>query len=181
METEGTAPTMSFLSESRARTGNDKGQPRIPADGRPSYLRSKVTNGARLFVSGAGDGNSAWARRWRDLIELHVNDGGGADRMSEAEVSLCKRCATLEIQLESMEAAMSEGKIVDVEQYARIASHLRRIFETTGLKRAMVEVDDYWSRPPPPARAPSFIPDDGDDAAEAATLASEAPSLGGAP
>jgi len=75
--------------------------------------------------------------------------------MSEAELSLCRRCATLEISLETMEAAMSEGKPADPEVYARIASHLRRILETLGIKRRPREIEsnpllDYFSREPPP-------------------------------
>jgi hypothetical protein len=47
----------------------------------PPRQRSAVTNGRRLFVD--GDGNSAWSRRYRDLIAGHVSDLGGADHLSE--------------------------------------------------------------------------------------------------
>ena len=109
--------------------------------GRAANLRSKVTNGSRVFAVG-GDGYSPWTRRWRDLVELHVSDAGGTDTMSEAELSHCRRCASLEISLEQMEAAMSEGKEADPEIYARIASHLRRLLETPGLKRVARSRED---------------------------------------
>ena len=51
---------------------------------------------------------------------------------------------------------MSEGdSMVDFDQYGRLAGHLRRLFETLGVKRVAKPVNDhnvlsdYFSRPPP--------------------------------
>jgi hypothetical protein len=101
---------------------------------RLAQLKSKVTNGRRVFAVG-GDGRGAWTRRWKDIVELHVADAGGRDYMTEAMLSLCRRAATLEIQLEQLECCMSQGDDVDIEIYGRIASHLRRILETLGVER----------------------------------------------
>jgi hypothetical protein len=127
---------------------------------RLATVRSKVTNGRRVFAVG-GDGRGAWTRRWKDIVELHVTDAGGRDHMSEAMLSLCRRAATLEIQLEQLERCMSEGDDVDIEIYGRIASHLRRILETLGVERKARPVNDgstvlsdYFSRPPPKGAAP---------------------------
>ncbi|HEV7910732.1 MAG TPA: hypothetical protein VGP28_06535, partial [Methylocella sp.] len=60
-----------------------------------------MTNGRRVFAVG-GDGRGAWTRRWKDIVELHVADAGGRDCMTEAMLSLCRRAATLEIQLEQL-------------------------------------------------------------------------------
>jgi hypothetical protein len=91
-----------------------------------------------LFVE--GDGRGAWARRWRDLIEAHVADLGGAEALSSAERSLIKRASTLEIELEQVEGRLSMGKAQDLAVYATAASHLRRIFETLGLDRKARDV-----------------------------------------
>jgi len=64
---------------------------------RPTRTRSKVTNGRRTFVD--GDGKSAWARRRKDMIELHVADMGGWDALSEAQISLATRAAVIEVEL----------------------------------------------------------------------------------
>ena len=80
---------------------------------RPPQLRSRVTNGRTVFAIG-GDGRGAWTRRWKDLCEAHTNDCGGASRLTEAKLSLCRRAATLEVQFEQLEAQMSEGKDVDL-------------------------------------------------------------------
>jgi hypothetical protein len=95
--------------------------------------RSAVTSGRKLFVT--GDSNSAWARRFHDLVQGHVSDLGGRSVMSEAQFALCKRAAGLEVELEQMEGRLSLGEQVDLNCYGRAASHLRRLLEALGLKR----------------------------------------------
>jgi hypothetical protein len=107
---------------------------------RPQQLKSKTTNGRRVFVIG-GDGRGAWTRRWRDLVELHTADCGGADAISEAMLSLCRRISAIEVQLEQMEAQMSEGDLkVDLDLYNRLAGNLRRMLESIGLQRVSRDV-----------------------------------------
>jgi hypothetical protein len=56
--------------------------------------------------------------------------------MSEAQLSLCRRASALEVQLEQMEAKMSEGDVkVDLDLYNRLAGNLHRTFETLGVER----------------------------------------------
>jgi hypothetical protein len=97
-----------------------------------------VTNGRRLFVD--GDGNSAWSRRFRDLVVGHVGDMGGRAVLSEAQVSLIKRASALECELEGMEGRLSKGEDVDLDSYQRAASALRRILESLGLDRVARDV-----------------------------------------
>jgi hypothetical protein len=104
-----------------------------PSIKRSVQNRSAVTNRKRLFVE--GDGRSPWARRWRDLVELHAGDLGGIDVLSEAQFSLIKRAATIEVELELSEGRMSMGQEVDLDVFTRSASHLRRILETLGIER----------------------------------------------
>ena len=101
----------------------------------PRKQRSATTNGRRAFVIG-GDGRGAWVRRWKDLVELHSIDLGGADRASEAQLSLIRRASALTVQIEQMEAKMSEGDDrLDLDLYNRCAGNLRRILETLGIER----------------------------------------------
>jgi hypothetical protein len=99
-------------------------------------VRSQVTNGKRTFVQ--GDGRSPWARRWRDLIEAHARDlsPNGIEHLSEAQRSLIKRAATIEIQLEAVEGQLSEGKEANLSAYAAASGHLKRILEYLGDRRA---------------------------------------------
>ena len=108
-------------------------QDRRPSIARSVRNRSAVTNRKRLFVD--GDGRSPWARRWRDLIELHAGDLGGIDVLSEAQFSLIKRAATIEVELELSEGRMSRSEEVDLDIFTRSVSHLRRILETLGIER----------------------------------------------
>jgi hypothetical protein len=111
---------------------------RPAADARAPRQRSAVTNGKRQFVD--GNGNAAWTRRWRDLTSAHAADLGGADILSEAQSSLIRRVATIEIELEQLEGKLSKGEAVDLDGYTRAASHLRRILETLGIKRVPRDV-----------------------------------------
>lgn len=112
-----------------------------PLAARPRNLRSATTNGNRAFVLG-GDGRGAWVRRWRDLVDLHVGDLGGISACSEAQLSLCRRIATTEVELERLEARMSEGDDrVDLDVFNRLAGNLRRMFDSIGLERRARPVD----------------------------------------
>src|SRR6516164_5960534 len=112
-----------------------------PAGGpeeRPKRPFSAVSSGRKLLLK--GDVNSAWARRYRDVIASLTNDLGGRDMIGEAKAALIRDCAALEIVLEKMRGRMSEGQNVDAEAYARIAAHRRRLLETLGLERVARDV-----------------------------------------
>jgi hypothetical protein len=119
-------------TEVPAKAGNGL---RVPGKKRP---RSRVTSGRSQFIN--GNPNSAWARRFHDLVVGHVQDAGGRSCLSEAQLALCKRAATLECELERLEALLSQGEQVDLDSYGRAASHLRRILESIGLERKARDV-----------------------------------------
>ena len=107
----------------------------VVAQGKPR-VRSRVSNGSALFVG--ADGRSAWARRLRDLIQMHLSDLGGEAAVSEAEKSIIRRAATLTVELERLEARFAqagEASADDLDLYQRAAGNLRRLLEAVGLKR----------------------------------------------
>ena len=101
---------------------------------------SRATTGRRLFAEG-GDGRSVWGRRWRDLCLSHAADLGGPGVLSEAQTSVIKRVASLEIALESMEARMSEGERIDLDQFGRLTGRLCRLLELIGIRRLTKPLD----------------------------------------
>jgi hypothetical protein len=111
-------------------------QQRAPS--RAIRARSAVTSGRQLFVD--GNPNTAWSRRYHDLVIGHMNDLGGADLLSEAQFSLIRRAAALECELERLDARLSVGEEVDLDSYGRCAGHLRRLFETIGVERKARDV-----------------------------------------
>ena len=117
------------------------------------YKRSGVTNGKRAFL--LGDGNSPWYRRFKDIAELHASDLGGAEALSEAQLSLCRRASTMEVELERMEGQLSLGQEIDLEAYSRIAQRLHAILAGLGLQRVARTVDgsntltEYFARSRP--------------------------------
>jgi hypothetical protein len=101
---------------------------------------SQVTKGKRVFVE-LGDGRSAWARRWSDLILAHANDLGGPELLSEAQISIIRRASAMECELEAMEGRMSAGQPVDIGQYGRLTSCLCRMLELVGIRRLSKPLD----------------------------------------
>jgi hypothetical protein len=94
-----------------------------------------MTNGAIL----PGMGRSAWVRRLKDLVRLHVADLGGDANVSEGERAIIRRAAVIITELERMERAfaLSEGApgIPELETYQRMANTMRRLLEAVGLQR----------------------------------------------
>jgi hypothetical protein len=105
------------------------GRPRDPQ-------RSRITNGSALLPG--VDGRSAWVRRCKDVIGLHLSDLGGVDNVSEAEHSIVRRIAVLTCELERLEAVFAtagEATADQLDLYQRTANSLRRHLETIGIER----------------------------------------------
>jgi hypothetical protein len=115
-------------------------------DNRPQYsrtrqlakptARSRITNGKELLPG--VDGRTLWARRFRDVLALHLGDLGGEANTSEAEKALARRAACLIVELEQLELRFAqsggaEGNLL--ERYQRAANSLRRLLESLGLER----------------------------------------------
>ena len=78
-----------------------------------------------------------------DITELHANDLGGETVLSESQISLCRRAATLEVSLEQLEAKMSEGINCDLDLFNRLSGNLREsLLESLGLQRKSRDVPD---------------------------------------
>jgi hypothetical protein len=69
--------------------------------------RSKVTNGRQLFID--GDARLKVSRRFRDVLASIATDLGGADRLSESQKQIARRCAMLSVECEIMESAAVAG------------------------------------------------------------------------
>ena len=98
-----------------------------------SRSRSSVTNGKRLFVEHRGD--TAWARRFRDVLVEIISDLGGLDVLSEGQKQLARRAATLCITCERMEGKAAAGEEIDLTAYGMLTDRLGRTFARLGLKR----------------------------------------------
>jgi len=94
--------------------------------------RSAVTNGCKLLMSG---GATQWGRRFADLVAEHAQDLGGAAVLTEAQIGLIRRVSALECELELREDKLAAGGEVDLDEFARVSGHCRRLWETLGLCR----------------------------------------------
>jgi hypothetical protein len=125
------------------RNGVTRNTPRV--GDRLACARSRITNGKELLPG--IDERSVWVRRLRDVINLHAEDRGGDDSLSEAERSILRRAAVLTVELEYQEAkfaeAHAEGRMPSdkaLDLYSRLAGNLRRLLESVGIRRSMRDV-----------------------------------------
>ena len=105
------------------------------------HARSRLTNGSSLLAN--VDGRSTWARRMRDLIELHTSDLGGVDACSNAERALVRRAACLSLECELLESRFAtDGQSTpqSLDLYQRTSNSLRRLLESLGLERRQRDV-----------------------------------------
>jgi hypothetical protein len=122
----------------------------VNAPGGDSRQKSRVGNGNGLLVE--GDQRSAWVRRAKDQILAHCNWRGGEAACTSAELSLIRRAACMEVELERMECAFAkagEASPGEIDLYARTTGQLRRLFETlnAGLAARPRDVtNDYIDR-----------------------------------
>lgn len=105
--------------------------------------RSRITNGSHHFAYGSpADLDSAWARRWRDLIALTSDALGGHESLSEHKRVQVKAYASLCVQLEQLnERQLTPGADFDSDLYLRTCGMLNRCARRLGLD-AKVDGDD---------------------------------------
>src|SRR5262245_1537458 len=115
--------------ETRAASGTSRAAPKA---------RSAVTNGRRLHVVRPGD--TAWARRFRDVLAEIVSDLGGADVLSEGQRQLARRAATISIMCERLEGAGAAGHDIDLDTYGTLTDRLGRCLQRLGLERRSRDV-----------------------------------------
>lgn len=117
--------------------------------------RSRITSGRSLLPHGV-DMRGVWERRWTDVNALLLNEQGGRDVCSEAEMAIIRRSATLIVALERLETKFAEqedgGTSNQLDQYQRLSNTLRRLLESVGLKRRPKDVTpdlrDYMKQMP---------------------------------
>lgn len=118
-----------------AGNGFNKPSSSIVAMDPKGYGRSRVSNGNGLFAERV-DYRSIWARRFRDLVALHVDDLGGPEGLSECQRSLIRRVVTLEVEMERLECKFAKeggGSNRTLDRYMSMSNNLRRLFITLGL------------------------------------------------
>src|ERR1700733_14012112 len=100
---------------------------------RAPRTRSAVSNGRRLHVVKVGD--TAWSRRFKDVLSEIISDLGGRDGLSEGQRQLARRAATISIECEKLESASVAGNEINLDVYGSLTDRLGRCFQRLGLKR----------------------------------------------
>lgn len=94
-------------------------------DQRSPVACSRVTNGKRLRLF--GDGRSAGARRYRDLIMAFGDEAGGFDRLNASGQQMVRRLAQVSVELELLEATRADGGDIDPIAYCTLVNSQRRL------------------------------------------------------
>ena len=95
--------------------------------------RSRVSNGSTFFALAGADHRSSLARRYRDIVKALTNDLGGD--LTEAQMLIAKRAATLGCWCELNEAKMAAGTDLNIVEFTTATNALRRLLADLGLER----------------------------------------------
>jgi len=108
-------------------------------------MKKKERNTKPFFLQDV-DGRSVEARRWRhifnSLLEQAAALVGGQEHVSEAHVLLLRRCTSVSLLCELMDAQVAAGEKVDAGLYVRLSGCLGRMLERTGLPDVVCEPPD---------------------------------------
>ena len=102
------------------------------AVGLPTYC-AQATNDPTSFL-GEVDGRSREARRFRDVTVGLVQQLGGQDMISAAELHLIRRAAALIVHAELLETRMANGAPLALDEHTKLANTLRRLLLSLGLR-----------------------------------------------
>jgi hypothetical protein len=103
-----------------------------------------ATNVADMLAIRAGeiDRRTVAYRRFVGIRDAIYSDCGGKDRLSEVRLQLIDRFVTVCAWAETQDAIALSGGAVDLDLYARVIGHARRLAETIGLDREARDVTD---------------------------------------
>ena len=127
----------------------------------PAWRPVKAIRGPlriRIVLEGLrGDpGDTAWARRFRDVLAEILSDIETANvGLSEGQRQLARRCATIAIACARMEGVAAAGNEIDLVQYGTLTDRLGRAFQRLGLRRVPRNVGPLSRRSSSPALGPA--------------------------
>ncbi len=132
---------------------------------------TRIANGSAAFLapSGAVDGRSLAARRFRELTLNLASDLGGADQLSTVQGQLIKRFAGSAVIAELAEAELVKGEKPDIAAYVTLINAQNRLAGTLGIRRVAIDATPSLAqyilekRREKAARPPEGEEDDGGD------------------
>jgi hypothetical protein len=116
---------------------------------RSAPIGSVMTNARNRLSNSSGrhladvSGRGQWMRRFRAIFNQHLEDRGGIDAISVAEMSILRRVATIETELGILETRFAAAGGADgdgIDLYQRTANSLRRLFEAIGMQRRSKDI-----------------------------------------
>jgi hypothetical protein len=96
-----------------------------PVERQDAKHKAAITNGSRATIF--GDGRSAGARRYRDLLSAFSADLG--EPLSAAADQVVRRLSQASVELELMEAASASGTAIDPVAFCTLVNVQRRLLK----------------------------------------------------
>lgn len=124
---------------------------RLPSTGTlPPANRSRITNGSALILF--GDGRSAGARRFRDVLCGLADELGGLEGLTESETQVVRRAASTAVECEALEALKAAGEPVASDTFTSILNASRRALKDFEVLRRR-----HQASKPKPTKLHSFL------------------------
>lgn len=95
-----------------------------PVERQGAKRRAAVTNGSRVLF---GDGRSAGARRYRDLLDDFADEVGGYETLPATGKQVVRRLAQVSVELELLEAQRAAGGAIDAVAFCTLVNSQRRL------------------------------------------------------
>ena len=100
---------------------------------RRARVKARVTNHVDLLPN--IDGNSAGARRFRDLVTALITDQGGIELCPTTKIVLARQLAAIIVKAEDVAAMSVNGEPVDIGEMCALASATVRLSTRLGFAR----------------------------------------------
>ena len=115
---------------------------RASAKAGKSRQRSRLSNKPGIILG--TDQRSAWVRRFRDVCHDLIGHCGGEADISEVQLSLARRAASLTVELEKLETVFAtEGSSASaLMRYGSLSNTLRRLLADLGIVAKHKEPED---------------------------------------
>jgi hypothetical protein len=125
-----------------------------PEKGDTQYGKSAVTNGSEILPG--LDGRSGAGRRYRDLVNIYIEQLGGSKQVHEPKLGVLRQLAQITVKAEQLGACMAQGEKVNTAELCTLASTIMRLSVRLGLEHnAKPKEEDFYTQTLPRLAAAS--------------------------
>jgi hypothetical protein len=132
-----------IVASSPRKARKPPGRNTKPQRGDKQYGKSAVTNGSEILPG--LDGRSGAGRRYRDLVNIYLEQLGGAKQVHEPKLGVLRQLAQITVKAEQLGAAMAKGEKVNTAELCTLASTVLRLSMRLGFEHSAEPKNDMKS------------------------------------